>query len=144
MPSVSISSFAIVRQGADKIVVEVAPNINRAKDISAHIKSCGSKKLSASEQASTSFILKGDDEADATTILENKAVLASEQPIASPTMPTGSWVRLDVSYTALNLGRVVAAIKEIKEPLVVIDSRLSSVLSNIEEDARRVGKAHCR
>lgn len=138
----SINKISIKRSGGGQITATAS--LNAAGEVEVITESCNYKKLSGDEKLSTIVTLAGDTAEAAIAVLNNKAILASDESI-KPMLATGSWVSLEVIYsTTVFNGSVLAQEKEIPKPLVVIDGSLSNVLADIETTARKASIEVCR
>jgi hypothetical protein len=141
--NLSILNFKVIRDGGGQFEAIVA--INEHHGVQVQTTSCGFRELTVDEQKLTRTTLVGDVEADALAILRNEAVLASDESIADPELATGTWATLSVSYQyADRSGERKVITKEIKAPIVIINSKRSDVYANIESIARTVAEAVCQ
>lgn len=119
---VAITSFTISRTGGGQMNIEVKQEAN--SQVVGNVDSC-------------KFTLAGALRTQALAILKNQAVLASDSSIRHPYTAAGTWVELLVSYAYENFqGMMVYETKNIQAPLVLLNSKLSNVLYDVEKAAR--------
>ncbi len=140
-----VERFQVSRTGGGQLLVDVT--LTATGSVMAKTQECSFKKLSEKESALTEFEYKGTDVKDAVAILENKATLAEDHTIRQPSVVTGTWGNLVIAYGYEILTRnglaKRTAVKDIKLPIVLVEGRLSSVLSNIETEARSANSKVC-
>lgn len=142
---VQIEQFQLIRGGGGQIAIDVTLTPTGAVNVKTS--ECAFKKLSEKESRLATFEYKGTDVKDAVAILENTATLAEDHTPRNPSVVTGTWTTLVVTYgyeisTRTGVARRMAA-SEIKPPLVLVEGRLSSILSNIETEARAASASVC-
>jgi hypothetical protein len=144
--TVQVERFQVSRTGGGQVLVDVTLTSKGA--VSVRTKECGYKELTEEESARTEFEYKGTDVKDAVAILENTAVVAEDHTPRHPGVVAGTWSNLVIAYGYEIYARSGlikrSAVKDIKLPLVLVEGRLSSILSNIETEARKASASACR
>lgn len=130
------SHFSIIRNGGGDIWVIVSNETNNS--ISAYIKSCNFKELSKENQLKSKFKIIGVNAQIVEDILNNngKVIIASEQQLSD--LATGTWLKLKL-YTK----NEKSSKKEISSPIIIINSKVSNILKEIEEQALNKNREIC-
>lgn len=139
--NLQIKNFSVIREGGGQLNAVV---YQHAKGAVMYVKSCGFRDLTPAEQQKTAQFLVGATAQAASDILANRAVLASDQSISDPGLMTGTWAKLEVTFSYDDFNRTgVVETRSISKPLVLINSKVSAVLTTLEDEARKNSAGIC-
>lgn len=151
--SVDVTKFSIIRSGGGQIHLDVTKGAQHrcaagrsttglCTSVIVELKSCNFQ-----EQSEKSFVMTSSSvytPPEALAILNNTAILAQNETPENPYLLGGTWSSLKVTFNYPNLNGTIAQ-KEITitKPLVLIEGKLSTVLSDIEDQARQKFEEFC-
>ncbi|KAB8031975.1 hypothetical protein [Fluviispira multicolorata] len=138
---VSINFFSIVRSGGGQMEAIIFQQNNT---VYAYALKCKFQEISKEKQSTGMFALKGTEANDALNILNNNAIIASDESIRDPNLVTGTWLATNFEYKYKDPNGVEKTeSKSIKKPIFIINSRVSNVLEKIEQQIRQNYKGIC-
>ncbi len=134
--AITLSNINIIREGGGQLEAIVADS---DEGLEITLKSCNFREVANGIAAK----VKGKEIAEATlAILKGKAILA-EDVTPRPLMPSGSWQRLSFTYNTSQFPEMSArydVTKKLQQPIVIIDGKVSNVVSELESQARSLCK----
>ncbi len=151
--SVTVTKFSIIRKGGGQIHLDITKGAQHrcsagrsatglCTSVVVTLKSCN-----FSEQTEKSFVITSGSlytPPESLAILNNTAILATDETPVSPYLMSGTWSEIKVAYSYEGLnGDITQTEKTITNPLVIIDGKLSTVLSDIEDRARQEFEEIC-
>ncbi len=140
--NISVNKFSIERTGGGQMETVVYQDINH--NVYAYIYSCNYKNIDKNQQQISLQKLTGINAQDALNIFNNNVTLAKNESLRHPNLVSGTWVNLKFEYKYIgNDGIEVTQFKEIKDPIVIINTKVSNVITNIEEQVRNNSKGIC-
>ncbi|WP_186645919.1 hypothetical protein [Fluviispira vulneris] len=140
--NVTVNKFSIERTGGGQMETVVYQDVNH--NVFAYIYSCNYKNIDKNQQQFTLQKLSGINAQEALNILNNNVILAANESLRHPNMVSGTWLNLKFEYKYVgNDGFEVTQFKDIKDPIVIINSKVSNVIHNIEEQVRINSKGIC-